>query len=50
MVPLQPWIFQKDAREMDLSYVHFRRIFKQLTSFRFLMPRLEKWVKNPMRD
>ena len=33
MDPLQPWNFQKEARKMDLSYVHFRRIFKQTTSW-----------------
>ena len=33
MDPLLPWNFQKEARKMDLSYVHFRRIFKQTTSW-----------------
>ena len=33
MEPLLPWNFQKEARKMNLSYVHFRRIFKQTTSW-----------------
>ena len=31
--PLQEWDFRKEARRMDLSYVHFRRIFKQATAW-----------------
>ena len=31
--PLLDWDFGKEARRMDLSYVHFRRIFKQATGW-----------------
>ena len=33
MDPLRSWDFKKEARKMELSYVHFRRIFKQTTSW-----------------
>ena len=33
MNPLADWDFQKEARKMELSYVHFRRIFKQVTNW-----------------
>ena len=33
MEPLKNWDFQKEARRMNLSYVHFRRIFRQVTAW-----------------
>lgn len=33
MDPLKQWDFQEEARRLDLSYVHFRRIFKQVTAW-----------------
>ena len=33
MDPLAAWDFPAEARRMSLSYVHFRRIFKQVTSW-----------------
>ena len=33
MTPLAGWDFRKEARKMGLSYVHFRRIFKQVTNW-----------------
>jgi len=33
MEPLSGWDFRKEARKMELSYVHFRRIFKQVTGW-----------------
>ena len=31
--PLRTWDFQNEARKLEVSYVHFRRIFKQTTSW-----------------
>mgnify|MGYP004619235735 FL=1 len=33
MDPLREWDFRQEARRMELSYVHFRRIFKQATAW-----------------
>lgn len=33
MKPLLPWDFRMEAKRMELSYVHFRRIFKQATGW-----------------
>lgn len=33
MNPLKEWDFRQEARRMELSYVHFRRIFKQATAW-----------------
>ena len=33
MDPLKDWNFPEEARKLELSYVHFRRIFKQATGW-----------------